>query len=137
MGISPRKVPSSHHGIKPAWANCDNVWSVAPILVMIIDLVALGLTLGGVKGSFRFAFGVAFGLLVPGWSVVGLMKLGNPALEFSLSVGTSLALDMVGAQILMTAHWWNLTGLEIIMGALVFPLLVWQLSAFWKPKNTK
>lgn len=72
------------------------------------------MTLAQVHGPARFAFGITVGLLTPGWSIIGFLSLDNAPLEFSLSVGTSLAVLMVAAQILITINEWHLGGLEVV-----------------------
>ena len=95
-------------------------------LLVAVDLLTLVVTLSGLHGPVRFLLGVTLGLFVPGWSVVGLLKLRNAALELALSVGGSLATLTAAAQILMTVHAWHLSGLEVAMCLVCLPSLVWQ-----------
>ena len=103
-----------------------NVRPAISTLLVVIDLITLCITLVNLHGPVRFVFGVATGLFVPGWSVVGLLKLKNAALEFSLTVGTSLSLLIVAAQILIMIHTWNLPALEVVTCLLCLPSLVRQ-----------
>jgi hypothetical protein len=65
-------------------------------------------------------------LFIPGWSIIGLLRLKDPALEIGLTVAVSLALYTVAAQILMALNAWHLVGLEEAVGVLCVPLLAWQ-----------
>jgi hypothetical protein len=107
------------------------------MLLVVIDLITLGLTLAGVHGPVRFVLGVTLGLLVPGWSVVGLLKLNNAPLEFSLTVGSSLAMLMVAAQILITVHAWHLGGLEAVTCLVCLPSLLWQARSLRQSTHSK
>jgi hypothetical protein len=64
---------------------------------------------------------------VPGWAVVGLLRLGWPAAEISLSVATSLAVVLLGAQVMLWAHLWQPLALQAVVGGLAGALLVVQL----------
>ena len=98
----------------------------ASMILVVIDLAVLGLTLADVHGSVRLVLGLVLGGFIPGWSVVGLFKLGHPALELSLTVGMSFVLLMLAALVLMTVHEWHLQGLEEVTCVLCFPLLLRQ-----------
>lgn len=100
--------------------------ALVSMVLLILDVVTLGVTLADIHGSPRFVLGVAFGLFVPGWSVVGWLHLRNAALEFSLTVATSLALLTVIAQVLVTVHAWHLFALQVATCAVCLPLLAWQ-----------
>ena len=83
------------------------------------DLVACVLVLFHTSGPVRLLAGVVQGLLVPGWSVVGRLKISNVAMEIGLVLATSVSLLMIVAQILMSVNWWHLWATQIIWG-LVF-----------------
>jgi hypothetical protein len=103
-------------------------------VLLLVDLAALGVTVGGVHGSVRFILGVTLGLVVPGWSVVGWLKLDNAALEFALTVGTSLALLTLTAQILVTVHVWHLFGIQVATCLICLPSLAGQCRGLWQSK---
>jgi hypothetical protein len=84
------------------------------------------MTLADVHGPFRFAFGLILGVVVPGWSLVGLLRLGNPALEISLALGIGLSVMLLLAQILLTVHEWHLIAFEEVIAVICLPSLVWQ-----------
>jgi uncharacterized membrane protein len=103
--------------------------------LILIDLAALALTVLRVHGSARFVVGLAFGLLIPGWSIIGWLRLNNAALEFALTVGTSLGLLTVVAQILVTAHEWHLFALQVAVCVICLPLLIGQALGLRQSKN--
>jgi uncharacterized membrane protein len=105
------------------------------VLMVVLDLATLAITAGHVHGSVRFVLGLAFGLLVPGWSLIGWLKLRNAALEFAMTVGTSLALLTVVAQVLVTVHEWRLFSLQIVVCLVCLPSLVGQARGFRQSKN--
>ena len=93
------------------------------LVLTALDVVAFALALSGTGGPVRFAVGVAFGLLVPGWSLVGFVRLRSLPLELGLTLAASLALVMVLAQLMMTVHLWDPSGLMVwLSAACVVPL---------------
>jgi uncharacterized membrane protein len=99
--------------------------SVSRALV-VVDLAVFVLTVVNQHGVARFVLGLTFFLVIPGWSVVGLLKLRNVPLEIGLTVASSLALLMTAAQVLMTIHVWRLAGLEMVTCLACLPSLVLQ-----------
>lgn len=96
------------------------------MVLVFVDVVTLLLTIEGVHGPLRFLFGLALGVIVPGWSVVGLLKLKNAALEVGLTMATSLALIMIAAQIMMTMSLWHPVAFEELSCLVCLPSLLWQ-----------
>jgi uncharacterized membrane protein len=96
------------------------------LLLLGVDLTVLDMTVGNVHGSVRLVLGLVLGCFVPGWSIVGLLKIGNAWLEICLTVAVSLALLMVVAQILMTMHAWHLVLLQEVTCEACLPSLIWQ-----------
>jgi uncharacterized membrane protein len=94
--------------------------------LVIVDLAVFALTVANQHGVARFVLGLAFFLVIPGWSVVGLLKLRNVPLEIGLTVASSLALLMTAAQVLMTIHVWRLAGLEMVTCIACLPSLMVQ-----------
>jgi uncharacterized membrane protein len=95
-------------------------------VLLIIDILNFSLTVAQVAGPTRFILGLILVIVIPGWSLVGLLKLRRAGLEFSLSMAVSLALLMIIAQILMTFHLWHLGALELVVCLLCLPSLAWQ-----------
>jgi hypothetical protein len=100
--------------------------AIISLILVVVDLVLLGLTVGGAHGPVRFILGLVLGFIIPGWSLVGLLKIGNAWLEIALTAAVSLALLMVVAQILITANNWHLVVLEEVTCAICLPSLIWQ-----------
>jgi uncharacterized membrane protein len=100
--------------------------AVVSLTLLLVDLLALDVTRSNLHGPVRLGLGLILGAVVPGWSVVGLLKLGNAALEVGLTVAVSLALLTVTAQVLLTVHAWHLLGLEEVICLICAPSLVWQ-----------
>lgn len=95
-------------------------------LLLGIDVLLLILTTSGVHGPVRFALGLILGLVIPGWSIVGLLRLGNVPLEVSLTLAVSLALLIATAQIMMTFHLWHPITLEELICLACIPSLFTQ-----------
>lgn len=92
--------------------------------LVAVDLANLIMAFANTHGPVRFFLGLLFGVLVPGWSIIGYLKLKNAALEIGLSVATSLALIMVCAQVMITLDLWHLVSFEEILSiACLVPLL--------------
>jgi len=92
----------------------------------VLDLVTLVLIAGEAHGLVRQLVGLAFCLVVPGWAIVGPLRLHDAALEVGLTVAASLASLMVAAQLAMTFEAWHLTAVEVVVCVACLPSLVWQ-----------
>jgi uncharacterized membrane protein len=111
-------------------AHLDEVSSrrrvAASAALAAVDLVTLVVLVGAVHGPVRFIFGLAFVVVVPGWSLVGLVGLANAPLEFALSVAVSLASLMLGAQVMMAMGLWHPVAFAELVGVACLPSLFWQ-----------
>jgi hypothetical protein len=94
--------------------------------LIVVDVAVFILTVGSIHGPVRLVLGLVFGLFVPGWCIVGLLKLENAPLEISLTLAVSLSLLMVVAQILITINEWHLGALEIATCIVCLPFLILQ-----------
>jgi hypothetical protein len=94
-------------------------------LLILIDVATFIVTVGAFHGPVRIGLGLVLGLVIPGWCVVGLIKLDNPPLEFGLSLAVSLALLMIVAQILETINLWHLAALEEVICVISLPFLIY------------
>ncbi len=101
------------------------------LFLSLCDLVLMVLTMTSAHGPLRFALGLVLGLIIPGWCIIGWMRLVEPFLEASMTIGVSLALIMLSAQLMLTWHWWHLGGFEIILCAICLPIL---LAQSWRMK---
>jgi len=118
-------IDSSFNGRVRAWPS-GAVRAVFSVFLLGTDVLLLALTLGNVHGPWRFVLGLLFALTAPGWSVVGLLRLNDTALEMGLSVALSLALLMLSAQVMMALSIWHPVALEEITGLLCAPSLALQ-----------
>jgi hypothetical protein len=112
-----------------SWRDLDSRMVVSMALALA-DVLILGLTIGDVHGPLRFILGLVVGLVIPGWSIVGLIGLRSAALEIGLSLATSLSLVMVAAQIMITLHSWHPVALEEVTCLVCLPSLLWQTGHF-------
>jgi hypothetical protein len=97
--------------------------------LVVVDVVTFVLTVADIHGPARFFFGLALGVAVPGWSVVGLLRLKNAALEVGLTIATSLSMIMILAQVMITVSLWHPVALEEIVCLLCLPSLIVQARA--------
>ena len=100
--------------------------AVTSTVLVLIDVATFIMATTSSDGPGRFFCGLVFGLAIPGWSVVGLLKLKNAALEVGLTLATSLSMIMIFAQIMMTVNLWHPIVLQESIGLLCLPSLVWQ-----------
>jgi len=101
--------------------------SLATALVLAIDVVALCFTHFGVHGALRMWVGLAFVLAVPGWALVGYLRLRWPAAELSLTVALSLAVTLLASEVMLWSHQWHPTTCQLIIGGISAVLLIGQL----------
>ncbi|MHB1905298.1 MAG: hypothetical protein ACYCRG_00110 [Acidimicrobiales bacterium] len=94
----------------------DNIRQWVSVALTAVSLAVVALGLAQVHGPVRFVVGLTFGLLVPGWAVVGWLRLAQPALELGLTLAASLTILMLSAQILITVHLWHLMGFGEVLG---------------------
>ena len=100
--------------------------SLLSMFLFWVDVVVVLMAFAGLHGPLRLILGLVLGLLIPGWSIVGPLGLGNGALAFGLTVAVSFALLMVCAQLLMAFHAWHLVALEEVTGLACLPSLLRQ-----------
>ncbi len=100
--------------------------SVVSMVVLLADIVMLYASVTNVHGPARVVLGIVLVGVIPGWSIVGLVRLEIPALEIGLTVAVSLAVCMLSAQVLLTLHAWHLVALQETLCLICLPLLAWQ-----------
>lgn len=93
--------------------------------VLALDVAATTSAAAGLHGGARLGLGLAFAAVVPGWSVVGHLRLRDTALSVALTLAVSLASLMVVAQLLVTLRWWHLEALQLLIGLTCVAPLVW------------
>lgn len=68
---------------------------------LFVTAVTAALLLADVSSPIRLVAAVLFVVFVPGYSVVGLLKLHDPATEITVSAGFGLTLGILVAQVLV------------------------------------
>jgi len=96
------------------------------VLLVCVDLLVATMVAGHVHGPARVLGGLAFCIVVPGWSIVGLLRLNRAPLELGLSVAASLAALTVVGQLAVSFGGWHLTFLQLLICGLCLPSLLWQ-----------
>jgi hypothetical protein len=126
---SPRDAPEVKGGrdrltltFSPSFAPRE----IVSLLLVVVDLVTFAMTIANTHGPVRFVLGLILGLVIPGWSVVGLIRLRNAPLEVGLSMAASLAMLTITAQALIALNLWHPIALEEVLCALCLPSLLWQ-----------
>ncbi|OYV61617.1 MAG: hypothetical protein B7Z69_00275 [Actinobacteria bacterium 21-73-9] len=108
LGARRRRAPGPLPG--------DDVRLRVSVGLVAVSLAIVALGLAQVHGPVRFVVGLVFGLLGPGWAVVGWMRLAQPALELGMTLAASLTILMLSAQVLITVHLWHLMGFGEVLG---------------------
>ena len=77
-----------------------------PLVLGAVALAVLAASFGQAPPAIRVPLVVVFAIVAPGAAIVPLLGLRDPLGEFTLALGTSLALDVVVAGGLLYAHAW-------------------------------
>jgi uncharacterized membrane protein len=124
--VEDRQLEGSTFGVK--------TWRPFTSKVFVfVTLVNIVLALLDVTGGIRFVLGLVLGLAIPGWSIVGLIHFRDTALEIALSMAASLAIVMMGAQLMITVNLWHLEAFEVFLCLICLPSLLYQ--AEWLRPN--
>jgi uncharacterized membrane protein len=107
-------------------------------LLVFADLFVAAIVALNVRGDLRVVVGLAFCAVVPGWSIVGLLRLNNTPLEIGLSMAAGLCALLLLAQLAITLGVWDLTALQLLVCALCLPSLLWQaLERRWPTESER
>jgi uncharacterized membrane protein len=98
-------------------------------VLALLDAAVLALVVVGVHGHARELAGLVFCVFVPGWSIVGLVRIRDAVLELCLTMATALASLVVLAQVVITLSDWRLFGIEVVVCAVCLASLLYQLVA--------
>ncbi|HEV3212694.1 MAG TPA: hypothetical protein VGZ03_04785 [Acidimicrobiales bacterium] len=104
-------------------------------VLVCFDLLVAAMVAANLHGPARVVGGLAFCVVVPGWAIVGPLRLRDPALEAGLTIASSLCALMVVAQLASTLGGWHLTFLQLFVCGLCLPSLVWQTVARRRPPD--
>jgi uncharacterized membrane protein len=96
------------------------------MLLVVADVAMAGLVLLAVRGDLRMVAGLAFCLVVPGWAIVGLLRLDNPPLEAGLTMAAGLSALVIVAQLAISLGAWHVEALQVLVCALCLPSLCYQ-----------
>lgn len=96
-------------------------------LLLFVDIVNLVLTFTGVDGPVRFITGLILGLVIPGWAIVGVLRIEDVPLLVGLTLAVSLAVLLIIAQIFLSIHFWHPVAMEEVISVLSAGLLLWQI----------
>jgi hypothetical protein len=94
---------------------------------LAVTALLSALVVSGAHGPVRAVLAVAFYLAVPGWAVVGWLRLDDEALRWSLAIGTSVAIGILSAQATLLAHLWNPSATFAVLASISAALLAGQL----------
>jgi uncharacterized membrane protein len=103
--------------------------------LVCFDLAVAAMVAANLHGPARVFGGLAFCVVVPGWSIVGPLRLRDATLEAGLTIASSLCALMVVAQLASTLGGWHLTFLQLLVCGLCLPSLVWQSVARRRPRD--
>lgn len=95
-------------------------------VLVVADLLVAAMVAANVHGPVRVLGGLAFCLVVPGWAIVGPLRLNRAPLELALTMASGLCALMVVAQLAATFGAWRLTFLQLFVCGLCVPSLLWQ-----------
>ena len=95
-------------------------------ILLIADVIATILVIIHVHGPAGIVAGLLQSLVIPGWSIIGRLRLESVAMEVALTLATSAALVMMLAQLLVTLGWWHLWLAQILWGVLFGAILASQ-----------
>jgi hypothetical protein len=70
-----------------------------------VTAVTAGLAVLDVHGTMRVALTLLFLFFVPGWSVIAFFRPGTSSLTWALVVAASVAIDLLGAQLMLLIAW--------------------------------
>jgi len=107
-------------------------------LLLFVDLFMASMVAVNLHGPVRVFGGLVFCLTVPGWSIVGPLRLNRAPLELALSMAAGLCALMVVAQLAVTLGFWHLTFFQLVVCVLCLPSLLWQsLERRWPPEASR
>jgi uncharacterized membrane protein len=103
-------------------------------LLVCADLAMAAMIAHHVHGTARALGGLAFCVVVPGWAIVGPLRLNRAPLELGLVVASGLCALTVVAQLAITFGEWRFTFLQLLVCGLCLPTLLWQSLVRRPPK---
>lgn len=74
-------------------------------VALVLTAVTAGVTALDLPGVPRVVLTLLFLFFVPGWAVIAFFRPGTSSLTWALVVATSVALDLLGAQLMLLTVW--------------------------------
>jgi putative effector of murein hydrolase LrgA (UPF0299 family) len=78
---------------------------VVTAVLLCVTVVTAALAVLDVHGAGRVAITLLFLFFVPGWSVLAFFRPGTSSLTWALVVAASVAIDLLGAQLMLLTAW--------------------------------
>ncbi|WP_284740052.1 hypothetical protein [Amycolatopsis sp. RTGN1] len=78
---------------------------IVTAVLLGITAVTAALAVLDVHGTARVLLTLLFLFFVPGWSVIAFFRHGTSSLTWALVVATSVAIDLLGAQLMLLTAW--------------------------------
>jgi uncharacterized membrane protein len=78
---------------------------VITAVLLGVTAVTAALAVLDVHGVGRVAITLLFLFFVPGWSVIAFFRPGTSSLTWALVVAASVAIDLLGAQVMLLTSW--------------------------------
>lgn len=126
----PAVAPPAPPVPSPAFPSGRDLADVGAAAVTVALLVVAGL---GVTGWARIALALAFVSFVPGWAVLGHVRMAENASRVALAVALSLSLGTVAALSSLWLQVWHPRALLDVTAALCLMALAWHLA---RPRQT-
>ncbi|MBB4684452.1 hypothetical protein [Amycolatopsis jiangsuensis] len=84
--------------------------------LLVLTLVTAALAVTGLTGPVRLCVTLLFFLAVPGWSVVAFFRPGTSSLTWALVLATSVALDLLGGELMLLTQWQPAVASAAVLG---------------------
>ena len=100
-------------------------WVVSALVVQALVVLAAA---ADAPFATRLPLGLVYACAVPGFAVVGLLRLRDPLAELTLSIVLSLTLGIAAAQLLVWSGHYSLKATLALLGAVTIAGLAGQLA---------
>jgi hypothetical protein len=98
------------------------------VLALAVQVLLVLAVVADAPFAVRLPLGLLYVFAVPGFAMVGLLRLPEPVTELALSVVMSMVLCTGIAQVLVWASWYSLGAALAVLGALTTLCLTVQLG---------
>jgi uncharacterized membrane protein len=101
---------------------------LAPIALLVVACMALADTALDTQWAGRPLVALAFVLAVPGYAVVGHLRLDPFVAVVAIAIALSIAIGTIVAQLMLWLNLWNPAAAQVVMGVPSIVLLGMQLA---------